>query len=155
MEHDFTGTLNIGSGQAVTLGSLAKKVAALLGADEGLLRFGAMEAPPNDPAVLLPDLTLMTRKLNWRPRWSLDQGSRNLLKILRGADRKLQFDRAEEILRVSKSRTKQYARFSFMMVLACATFAARLNLCRNSGRKADHKFEPLHRSEVDLRCIEL
>jgi nucleoside-diphosphate-sugar epimerase len=83
LEHDFTGTVNIGSGQAVTLGSLAKTVATLLGADEGLLKFGAMEAPPNEPHVLLPDLSLIMRELDWRPQWTLDAGLKKFIQDLK------------------------------------------------------------------------
>ena len=83
LEHDFTGILNIGSGQAVTLGSLARKVATLLGADEDLLKFGWLEPRPNEPRVLLPDLSLTMRELDWRPQWTLDGGLKKFIQDLK------------------------------------------------------------------------
>lgn len=59
---------NISSGQATELRSLLTEIAAAMGADPDLLRFGARETRPGEAAVSFGDNAKAKAVLNWRPR---------------------------------------------------------------------------------------
>jgi UDP-glucose 4-epimerase len=52
---------------------LVELVAAVIGRRD-LLRFGAIPAPPGDPAVLVADAHRLRDELAWAPRFSLEEG---------------------------------------------------------------------------------
>jgi dTDP-L-rhamnose 4-epimerase len=68
--------LDIGSGHGITIHELAKKIAAVFGAPEpvvvGKFRDGDVRAASCDIEPTLSDL-------QWRPKWTLDDGLRSLL----------------------------------------------------------------------------
>jgi nucleoside-diphosphate-sugar epimerase len=69
MTADLTGPVNVGSG----VGRRVREVAELLGAASGrpdLLRFGARPGRPDDPAVVVADITRL-RSSGWEPQRSL------------------------------------------------------------------------------------
>jgi nucleoside-diphosphate-sugar epimerase len=68
------GAFNVGSGEGHTLREVGALLAAETGA-EGLLRWNARAAPPNDRPCVVADLAKMCR-LGWKPRLSLAEGLR-------------------------------------------------------------------------------
>jgi nucleoside-diphosphate-sugar epimerase len=66
---------NICSGNATELRTLLETLAQMLGADTGLLRFGARPMRPGEPAISFGDNAKARRRLNWMPR-SLAQAVR-------------------------------------------------------------------------------
>jgi nucleoside-diphosphate-sugar epimerase len=68
-----TGAVNIGSSDRVSIGELLGQIAAHIGRPD-LLRLGALRAPANEPALLVPDVTRLRDEVGWRPRFSLDAG---------------------------------------------------------------------------------
>jgi nucleoside-diphosphate-sugar epimerase len=73
LDSGVEGILNIGSGQPVSIRTIALTIAELIGAPE-LVAFGAIAAPRNDPAVLIPDVGRLQHEVGWRPQWSLHEG---------------------------------------------------------------------------------
>jgi len=70
---DFTGVVNIGSGERRTLREIVSKVAELTSGTE-LLRFGAITPPPDDPPLLVADVSRLREELGWSPSLTLDEG---------------------------------------------------------------------------------
>ncbi|MBI4867780.1 MAG: NAD(P)-dependent oxidoreductase [Candidatus Wallbacteria bacterium] len=73
LDSPVEGPVNIGSGRAVTLGEVAGMLARMIGGAERL-EPGALESPPGDPPVLLPDITRLAREVGWRPARTLEAG---------------------------------------------------------------------------------
>ncbi len=73
LDSSVEGVVNIGSGQAMTLKQVIHKIAEQL---DGLdhVQFGALPAPKNDPAFLVPDTRRLQEELGWNPRFNLEQG---------------------------------------------------------------------------------
>lgn len=73
LDSSVGGVVNIGSGQGVKLKQVIHKIAEQLG---GLNRvqFGALPAPKNDPAFLVPDTTRLKEELGWSPVFDLEKG---------------------------------------------------------------------------------
>ena len=63
--------MNIGSGETVTIGTLAEKVAALYGKD---IKIEYDTSRPVGPISRTAEIALARRLLGWRPRTSLDDG---------------------------------------------------------------------------------
>jgi nucleoside-diphosphate-sugar epimerase len=72
LDAESSGPVNIGSGETVKLGEIARMIAAELGGEE-LLQFGATPAAANDPPRLIPDISRL-RQLGFRPKWNLRDG---------------------------------------------------------------------------------
>ena len=66
---------NISSGEALELAELLRKLARALGADQGLLRFGAMPLRPGEPTVAFGSNDKARARLGWQPR-PIDQALR-------------------------------------------------------------------------------
>ena len=73
LESGFTGTLNIGSGERLTLREIVGATADLIGRPE-LVRFGEVIPPPDDPPLLVADTTRLRSQVGWRPRYRLEEG---------------------------------------------------------------------------------
>lgn len=70
---DVQGPVNIGSGSPVTLG----EVACLLGQAIGrldLIKLGAIDAPADDPPLLVAAITRLHSEVGWRPTYTLQDG---------------------------------------------------------------------------------
>jgi len=78
LDSDVAGAVNIGSGAAVSIADVAERIAGLLGRQHRL-KLGALEAPPDDPARLLPVVRRLMDELQWRPRHGLDDGLRHTI----------------------------------------------------------------------------
>jgi len=63
-----TGSVNIGTGEGVALREVALELADALGADPGLLRFGALPIRPGDPQFLVADVTRLREEVGFVPR---------------------------------------------------------------------------------------
>jgi nucleoside-diphosphate-sugar epimerase len=73
LDSGVQGPVNVGSGEAVTIGELLQRIARSIGRPD-LMRYGARLAPPSEPAVLLPDVSRLVREVGWSPRFGLDDG---------------------------------------------------------------------------------
>jgi nucleoside-diphosphate-sugar epimerase len=71
-----TGPVNIGSGQGVALRDMALELAGALGADPGLLRFGALPIRPGDPPALIAEVTRLRDEVGFTPRVAWRDGVR-------------------------------------------------------------------------------
>ena len=73
LESDVEGPINIGSGQAVAVKDLIRKICEKVGKDD-LIRFGELSIPPSEPQELVADITKLTNKVGWAPKYDLDSG---------------------------------------------------------------------------------
>jgi nucleoside-diphosphate-sugar epimerase len=73
LESDVTGPVNIGSGTPTPIRTVVEAIGARLGRPD-LIRLGALEAPPGEPAVLVADTSRLTTEVAWRPTHSLAAG---------------------------------------------------------------------------------
>ena len=65
--------VNIGSGERVAVAEVVQRIAALVGRPE-LVELGALEAMPDEPPLLVADVTRLRDEVGWRPSMSLDEG---------------------------------------------------------------------------------
>ena len=70
-EKGFTGPVNAGNPDEVTIRRLAEKIIALTGSESKII---SCELPNDDPKRRKPDITLATEKLGWKPALGLDEG---------------------------------------------------------------------------------
>jgi nucleoside-diphosphate-sugar epimerase len=70
---DFTGTVNIGSGQPVKIKTIVEAIAEILDCRERVV-VGGIPDSPSEPPVLLADVRRLTRDVGWRPSHTLDEG---------------------------------------------------------------------------------
>lgn len=66
------GPVNIGSGRATSVGEVARITAAAAGRAD-LVRLGALPDRPNDPPMLLPDVSRLT-EIGYKPKRDLETG---------------------------------------------------------------------------------
>ena len=69
----FTGPVNLGTTQEITIGELAQRVIDITGSRSKIV---FKELPENDPMQRKPDITLAQSMLDWNPVSSLDEGLR-------------------------------------------------------------------------------
>jgi nucleoside-diphosphate-sugar epimerase len=70
---EVTGSLNIGSGAAVTLKSIVTTIGEKLECPD-LVELGAIPARENDAPLVVADVERLTREVGWRPAIPLDEG---------------------------------------------------------------------------------
>lgn len=73
MASPLQGAINIGSGEAVSLAELSRKIACLVGRPE-LMTLGEVEPSPGNPETVQADVDRLFSELGWRPKLSLDEG---------------------------------------------------------------------------------
>ena len=73
--------VNLGNPEEVTIGDLARRVAALAGSASPIV---AQERPRDDPHRRRPDISLARTRLGWTPRVSLDAGLARTIEDFRG-----------------------------------------------------------------------
>ncbi|MBT3922712.1 MAG: NAD(P)-dependent oxidoreductase, partial [Nitrospina sp.] len=73
LESDVEGPINIGSGKAVAVKELIKKICEKVQKHD-LIRFGELPTPPGDPQELVADITKLTKQVGWTPKYDLDAG---------------------------------------------------------------------------------
>jgi len=83
---EFTGPVNLGNPQEITIIDLAERIIELTGS-KSRIRFEPL--PPDDPKQRRPDISLAKKVLGWEPIVSLDDGLRETIdyfdEILRSA----------------------------------------------------------------------
>ena len=67
----FTGPVNLGNPEEITILELAEKILNLTGSRSKIL---FKPLPPDDPERRQPDITLAKEKLGWAPKISLEEG---------------------------------------------------------------------------------
>jgi nucleoside-diphosphate-sugar epimerase len=70
---DFSGAINVATGSAASVRSIAIKLAGLT-KGERFLQFGRRPSPPDDPPRLVGDTTRLKRELLFKPRYGLEEG---------------------------------------------------------------------------------
>jgi len=94
-QDDFTGPVNLGNPNEITIRELASRVIELTGSRSKLIE---MPLPKDDPYRRRPDITLAQEKLDWTPSVDLEQGLRLAIAYF---DEALRSERSAE-LRVSR-----------------------------------------------------
>lgn len=69
----FEGTVNVGSGEPVTVRAIVQLLGEALGRTD-LLAFGAIKTNPVDPPFVLADIRRLRNEIGWRPSSSLEEG---------------------------------------------------------------------------------
>ena len=72
-EDEFTGPMNLGNPHEFTILELAEKVVDLTNSKSEIIH---KPLPGDDPRQRCPDISLAREKLNWEPKWSLEEGLR-------------------------------------------------------------------------------
>ena len=67
----FTGPINIGNPQEITIRSVAEKVKTLVGGSSKIVH---KELPQDDPSRRRPDISLAEKMLGWKPKIEFDEG---------------------------------------------------------------------------------
>lgn len=67
------GTVNIGSGEPISLRHLVSRLGTIMGAPN-MIEFGAFPHRPSDPPLLIPDVRRLREEVGWHPRLTLDDG---------------------------------------------------------------------------------
>lgn len=70
---DVTGAVNIASGYPVALKDIIYEIAEKLDR-RALIQLGAVPALANEPPLLVADVSLLTSKVGWSPKFDLDLG---------------------------------------------------------------------------------
>jgi len=66
------GPVNVGSDERIALADLMDRIGRQIGRSD-LLRLGARPAPPQEPALLVPDIHRLRDEVGWRPRFTLNE----------------------------------------------------------------------------------
>jgi nucleoside-diphosphate-sugar epimerase len=74
---------NVGSGRAIALKELAKKIWMMAEADERLLKIGARFTKENELHDTQADISKIKAILNWEPHISLDEGLMSMINKVR------------------------------------------------------------------------
>ena len=75
-ENDFTGPVNIGNPNEISMNELAIKVLKLCNSKSEI---SYRNLPKDDPKRRNPDISLSKEKLNWEPKYNLDFGLQNTI----------------------------------------------------------------------------
>ncbi len=78
LDSDLHGPVNVASGEPIALKDLALRIGERLGRPD-LVQLGRLAAPPDEPPILLANITRLTRELSWSPRHGLDKGLRQTI----------------------------------------------------------------------------
>lgn len=73
LDSEVQGAVNIGSGDGVSLKEVIKKVSSRLGGAEHV-KFGALPAPKNEPAIMIANTKRLREEVGWIPALSLEKG---------------------------------------------------------------------------------
>ncbi len=77
----FTGPVNLGNPEEITIGELARKVLSLTKSDSQIV---SMPLPQNDPTRRCPDITLATQELDgWKPKIHIEEGLTRTIEYFR------------------------------------------------------------------------
>ncbi len=73
LESDVRGAVNIASGAPVALKDVIMNIAEIMQRRD-LVRLGARDAPANEPAFLVGDVSRLTHEVGWNPQYDLHGG---------------------------------------------------------------------------------
>lgn len=73
LESNVVGPVNIGSGKTLAVKDLVRIICEKVGKHD-LIKFGNLATPPGDPQELVADITKLTKKVGWAPKYDLDSG---------------------------------------------------------------------------------
>lgn len=73
LESEVFGAVNVASGVPVSLKEIIFKIAAITG-NRDLVKFGAINAAPNEPPQIVADVRRLQSEVGWRPKQSLNDG---------------------------------------------------------------------------------
>ena len=76
-----TGPVNLGNPVETEIGTLAERIAGLVGADAAM---DYLDLPTNDPLQRCPDITRARHLLDWQPKVPLDEGLAKTIDYFRG-----------------------------------------------------------------------
>lgn len=79
-ENSFTGPINLGNPNEISMNELASKVLKLTKSKSKII---FKKLPIDDPKRRKPDISLASNKLNWNPEYSLDQGLLETIKYFK------------------------------------------------------------------------
>jgi len=77
---DFIGPVNLGNTEEISILELAEKIISMTGSHSKLVY---MPLPDNDPIRRKPDITLAQDKLNWKPKFSIEEGLKKTIKYFK------------------------------------------------------------------------
>jgi len=83
LDSDIEGPVNIGSGERISIAELLERIARQIGRPN-LLKLGARDSAPGEPAILVPDIGRLQREVDWSPRLTLDAGLADAIGWWRG-----------------------------------------------------------------------
>ena len=78
LDSPIEGVVNVGSDQAMTIGDLAQLIGRMMDRPD-LIRLAAREAAANEPAVLIPDVSLLRDRIGWQPEFAVEDGLRRTI----------------------------------------------------------------------------
>jgi len=70
---DFTGAVNIGSGQPLKIKAIGETIARIIGCRDHVA-FGALAENPSEPPLLVADVRKLNRSIGWKPSRTLEAG---------------------------------------------------------------------------------
>ncbi len=79
---DVTGAVNIGSGDAVAVADVARKIGELMG-KPSLIRLGAKPTPAGDPPLVVAATKRLRDEVGFAPRWHLASGLEQTIAAMR------------------------------------------------------------------------
>ena len=65
--------VNIGSGERISIAGMLERIARQIGRAD-LLKLGARDCTPGEPAILVPDIGRLRDEVGFSPRLTLDAG---------------------------------------------------------------------------------
>lgn len=77
---DFTGPINLGSGEEYSIRELAEMVLEITGSTAGIK---GQPLPPDVPRLRRPELSLAKQRLSWQPRVGLQEGLERTMEYFR------------------------------------------------------------------------
>jgi nucleoside-diphosphate-sugar epimerase len=78
LDSDVQGTVNIASGNSISIRDLVMRIASLIGRED-LIRLGAFPTPPGDPSEISAEVHRLYNEVGWRPAYSLEEGLQQTL----------------------------------------------------------------------------
>jgi nucleoside-diphosphate-sugar epimerase len=85
LDSEVTGPVNVASGVPTTIRGLLEMIGDHMG-NTHLLQFGARPSAPDEPAVLVADVTRLTRDVGWTPSVSLREGVKRTIEWWQSED---------------------------------------------------------------------
>ena len=89
LQSEIEGTVNIGSGEPLTIRSLVEHIARLLDS-RNPIAYGAIPAAANDPPLLVADTRRLREEIGWQPKIALEEGLQDAInwwrKVVSSAD---------------------------------------------------------------------